>query len=84
MSATYTIEGGHERQDGQIRRCTVTNFGSIINRPHGAILSVGTTRREPALLNGSLTEKAVMIVTLICDHRVIDGVTGDYPWRWSS
>jgi pyruvate dehydrogenase E2 component (dihydrolipoamide acetyltransferase) len=54
----------------------VTSFGSIINQPHGAILSVGTARQVPALVDGALTNIDVMTVTLTCDHRVLDGVIG--------
>jgi pyruvate dehydrogenase E2 component (dihydrolipoamide acetyltransferase) len=54
----------------------ITSFGSIINQPHGAILSVGAGRQIPALVDGALTSIDIMTVTLTCDHRVIDGVIG--------
>jgi pyruvate dehydrogenase E2 component (dihydrolipoamide acetyltransferase) len=54
----------------------VTSFGSIINPPHGAILSIGATRQVPKAIEGVLHSVSLMTVTLTCDHRVIDGVTG--------
>lgn len=57
----------------------VTSFGSIINAPQAAILSVGTTRTRPILRDGALAEEHVLSVTLTCDHRAIDGATGA---RW--
>lgn len=57
----------------------VTSFGSIINTPQAAILSVGAARGRPVLRNGALAEEHVLSVTLTCDHRAIDGATGA---RW--
>jgi pyruvate dehydrogenase E2 component (dihydrolipoamide acetyltransferase) len=57
----------------------ITSFGSIINRPQGAILSVGCSRETPVLSAGALANINIMTVTLTCDHRVIDGVIGA---RW--
>jgi len=55
-------------------------FGSIINVPQGAILSVGAGERRPVVRAGDKLEIAtIMTVTLTCDHRVIDGATGA---RW--
>lgn len=57
----------------------VTSFGSIINPPQAAILSVGAARARPVLRDGVLAEEQVMTVTLTCDHRALDGATGA---RW--
>jgi pyruvate dehydrogenase E2 component (dihydrolipoamide acetyltransferase) len=55
-------------------------FGSIINAPQGAILSVGVGERRPIVRAGDKLEIAtLMTVTMTCDHRVIDGATGA---RW--
>jgi pyruvate dehydrogenase E2 component (dihydrolipoamide acetyltransferase) len=55
----------------------IREFGSIINPPQGAILSVGAGERRPVVRKGDLIEVAtVMTVTLTCDHRVVDGATG--------
>lgn len=49
----------------------VRRFTSIINPPQAAILSVGAGREESG--------QSALSVTLTCDHRAIDGVTGA---RW--
>lgn len=57
----------------------VSSFGSIINPPQAAILSVGAARNRLVLDDGVPAEERVMTVTLTCDHRAIDGATGA---RW--
>jgi pyruvate dehydrogenase E2 component (dihydrolipoamide acetyltransferase) len=58
----------------------IREFGSIINPPQGAILSVGAGERRPVVRKGDVIEVAtIMTVTLTCDHRVVDGATGA---RW--
>jgi pyruvate dehydrogenase E2 component (dihydrolipoamide acetyltransferase) len=58
----------------------IREFGSIINPPQGAILSVGAGERRPVVRKDDRIEVAtVMTVTLTCDHRVVDGATGS---RW--
>lgn len=57
----------------------VSSFGSIINSPQAAILSVGAARTRPIVRGAALAEESVMTVTLTCDHRAIDGATGA---RW--
>lgn len=57
----------------------VASFGSIINPPQAAILSVGAARTRPVLREGVLAEESLLSVTLTCDHRAIDGATGA---RW--
>ena len=57
----------------------VTSFGSIINQPHGAILSVGAARQIVIPEKGEFRAGQAMTCTLTCDHRVVDGVTGA---RW--
>ncbi|KAJ2488218.1 pyruvate dehydrogenase complex dihydrolipoamide acetyltransferase component (E2) [Coemansia sp. RSA 2320] len=57
----------------------ISSFSAIINPPHAAILSVGTT--EPRLVLDEAAEKGfrsveVMSVQLSADHRVVDGATG--------
>ncbi|KAJ2334937.1 pyruvate dehydrogenase complex dihydrolipoamide acetyltransferase component (E2) [Coemansia sp. RSA 2681] len=57
----------------------ITSFSAIINPPHAAILSVGST--EPQLVIDPTAEKGfksvdVMSVQLSADHRVVDGATG--------
>ena len=51
-------------------------FGSIINEPHGMILSVGAGGPRPIVKDGAIAVATVMTVTLTCDHRVVDGALG--------
>ena len=51
-------------------------FGSIINEPHGMILSVGAGAPRPVIKDGAIAVATVMTVTLTCDHRVVDGALG--------
>lgn len=54
----------------------IKSFGSIINEPHGMILSVGAGGPRPVVKDREVTVATVMTVTLTCDHRVVDGAMG--------
>lgn len=55
----------------------IDQFDAIINPPQCAILAVGAVRRVPTVTDaGQLGIREVSTVTLSCDHRAIDGVTG--------
>lgn len=54
----------------------IKEFGSIINEPHGMIMSVGAGAPRPVVKDGELAVATVMTVTLTCDHRVVDGAIG--------
>jgi len=54
----------------------IDEFTAIINPPDACILAVGGIKETPAIKNGKITRSSVMKVTLSCDHRVVDGVTG--------
>ncbi|MEP4051903.1 MAG: pyruvate dehydrogenase complex dihydrolipoamide acetyltransferase [Litorimonas sp.] len=54
----------------------IKSFGSIINEPHGMILSVGAGGPRPVVKDGELAIATVMTVNLTCDHRVVDGALG--------
>ena len=54
----------------------IREFGSIINEPHGMILSVGAGGPRPVVKDGAIAVATVMTVTLTCDHRVVDGALG--------
>jgi len=54
----------------------IDEFTAIINPPDACILAVGGIREVPVLRNGQLSNASMMKVTLSCDHRVVDGVTG--------
>ncbi|MCX7796251.1 MAG: 2-oxo acid dehydrogenase subunit E2 [bacterium] len=54
----------------------IEEFTAIINPPEVAILAVGKIEERPVVKNFQIIPKWMMTVTLSCDHRVIDGVTG--------
>ena len=54
----------------------IEEFTAIINPPDACILAVGAIKETPVVKNGSIVAGHVMRVTLSCDHRVVDGVTG--------
>ena len=54
----------------------IKEFGSIINEPHGMIMSVGAGAPRPVVKDGAIAIATVMTVTLTCDHRVVDGAIG--------
>ena len=60
---------------------TVSNLGMygidrivpVINPPQAAILGVGAMRPQPAVLDGEVTVRTRMTLTLVCDHRILYG-----------
>ncbi|MGH7541277.1 MAG: dihydrolipoamide acetyltransferase family protein, partial [Gemmatimonadota bacterium] len=54
----------------------IDQFTAIINPPEAAILAVGQTAEKPVVVDGEVTVRRRMRVTLSCDHRVVDGATG--------
>ena len=54
----------------------ITEFTSIINQPNSAILSVGAIVKKPVVVNDKIIVSNTMKLTLACDHRSVDGVTG--------
>ncbi|HEY4394560.1 MAG TPA: pyruvate dehydrogenase complex dihydrolipoamide acetyltransferase [Polyangia bacterium] len=54
----------------------IRDFAAIINPPEGAILAVGTVRKEPVVKDDKIVIGQRMSITLSCDHRVIDGALG--------
>lgn len=54
----------------------IDEFTAIINPPDACILAIGTIKEQPVSRNGRWVRSGVMKVTLSCDHRVVDGVTG--------
>jgi pyruvate dehydrogenase E2 component (dihydrolipoamide acetyltransferase) len=51
----------------------VEDFTAIINQPESAILAVGATIREPAVVGDEIVPRYKLRYTLSSDHRVIDG-----------
>jgi pyruvate dehydrogenase E2 component (dihydrolipoamide acetyltransferase) len=55
----------------------IREFTAIINPPGSAILAVGEIHKEPVVTEQDEIEiHSNMILTLSCDHRVIDGAVG--------
>ncbi|MBE9489085.1 MAG: pyruvate dehydrogenase complex dihydrolipoamide acetyltransferase [Bacteroidetes bacterium] len=54
----------------------IESFTSIINQPNSAILSVGAIVQKPVVKSGQIVVGNTMKLTLACDHRTVDGVTG--------
>jgi pyruvate dehydrogenase E2 component (dihydrolipoamide acetyltransferase) len=60
---------------------TITNLGAlgvhtfipIINPPQAAILGVGMVEQKPAVINGKVEVRSKMNLSLVFDHRIIDG-----------
>lgn len=52
-------------------------FKPIINPGQAAILGVGAIKNEAVIQDdGSMTAQPTMMLTLSCDHRIVDGVDG--------
>ena len=54
----------------------IDEFTAVINPPEAAILAVGMTQEKPVVVEGELTVRRRMRVTMSCDHRVVDGAIG--------
>lgn len=54
----------------------IDEFTAIINPPDSCILAIGGAKETVIVENGEMKPGHVMKVTLSCDHRVVDGVTG--------
>lgn len=54
----------------------IDEFTAIINPPNACILAIGSIRDVPVVRDGVVVPGKQMKITLSCDHRVVDGVTG--------
>jgi pyruvate dehydrogenase E2 component (dihydrolipoamide acetyltransferase) len=54
----------------------IDEFTAIVNMPDACILAVGSSKETVLVENGVMRPGHVMKVTLSCDHRVVDGVSG--------
>ena len=54
----------------------IQEFTSIINQPNSAILSVGSIEQKPIVRYGKIVIGNTIKLTLACDHRSVDGLTG--------
>ncbi len=84
-------ELGGKARDGKLSpnemkgaSCSITNIGSaggqwftpIINHPEVAILGIGRISEKPIVKNGEIIAAPMLALSLVFDHRVIDGATG--------
>ncbi len=61
---------------------SVTNLGGyridaftpLLNPPQAAILGLGRARRRPAVIDGAIIARTLVVLSLTFDHRVVDGV----------
>ncbi|HVA14386.1 MAG TPA: dihydrolipoamide acetyltransferase family protein [Stellaceae bacterium] len=67
-SATFTISN--------MGMLGVEHFAAVIVPPQAAILAVSAIKDRPVVRNGQLAIGKTMMVTVACDHRIIDGVIG--------
>jgi pyruvate dehydrogenase E2 component (dihydrolipoamide acetyltransferase) len=51
-------------------------FTAIINAPQVAILAVGRIAQRVAPVQGQPGVQPMMVLTLSCDHRAVDGARG--------
>jgi pyruvate dehydrogenase E2 component (dihydrolipoamide acetyltransferase) len=71
-------------QDWEGNTFTISNLGmynieeftAIVNPPDSCIMAIGGIKQVPVVKDGAVVPGNVMRVTLSCDHRVVDGVTG--------
>jgi pyruvate dehydrogenase E2 component (dihydrolipoamide acetyltransferase) len=54
----------------------IDQFTAVINPPEAGILAVGSVAEKPVAMDGAVTARKRMRVTMSCDHRVIDGAAG--------
>ena len=70
----------------------VDAFSAIVNPPQAAILALGRIAERVVPSSGQVVIRPMMVMTLSCDHRVVDGARGakfledlanlmDDPWR---
>lgn len=53
----------------------VDGFIAVINPPEAAILALGASKLKPAVWEGQVVSRELMIATLSVDHRIVDGET---------
>jgi pyruvate dehydrogenase E2 component (dihydrolipoamide acetyltransferase) len=54
----------------------IKRFSAVINPPQATIMAAGAASQRPVVKDGALNIATMMSVTLSCDHRAVDGVTG--------
>jgi pyruvate dehydrogenase E2 component (dihydrolipoyllysine-residue acetyltransferase) len=51
-------------------------FQAILTPPQSAVLAVGRIAERPVVVNRQLCVRPTVVLTLSCDHRVLDGLLG--------
>jgi pyruvate dehydrogenase E2 component (dihydrolipoamide acetyltransferase) len=54
----------------------VEHFAAVIVPPQAGILAVSAVKEKPVVRNGQVVVGRTMMLTVACDHRIIDGVIG--------
>ena len=54
----------------------IDQFTAVINPPEAGIVAVGSIVPKPSVVEGRVTVRRRLRLTMSCDHRVIDGATG--------
>ncbi len=54
----------------------IDEFTAVINPPEAGIVAVGSIVPKPVVVDGQVTVRRRLRLTMSCDHRVIDGATG--------
>ncbi|MFQ5702567.1 MAG: dihydrolipoamide acetyltransferase family protein [Gemmatimonadales bacterium] len=54
----------------------IDDFTAVINPPEAGIIAIGAMTQRPVVVNGEVTVRRRLKITMSCDHRVIDGATG--------
>jgi pyruvate dehydrogenase E2 component (dihydrolipoamide acetyltransferase) len=52
----------------------VEHFAAVITPPQAAILAVSAIKEKPVVRNGQIVIGNTMMLTVSCDHRIVDGV----------
>ena len=52
----------------------IEHFAAVIVPPQAAILAVSSIKERPVVRGGQLTVGKTMMITVSCDHRIVDGV----------
>ena len=66
--ATFTISN--------MGMLNVEHFAAVIVPPQAGILAISAIKDRPVARNGQLAIGKTMMMTVACDHRIIDGVVG--------
>jgi pyruvate dehydrogenase E2 component (dihydrolipoamide acetyltransferase) len=81
---TKAARGGFSGEDLSGATFTISNMGmlgvehfaAVIVPPQAGILAVSAVKEKPVVRNGQLAVGKTMMLTVACDHRIIDGVIG--------